>query len=128
MGKWMDVPGPRSLMEAGHVRGRGWVCPGVHVYQRAEGVDLPEGDIPEGMVYQKSGYTRGVGIPEGTGMPEGMSISESRGGGGYLYPPTPYIDQGYLLTLTPSGNTHAWQAGKTHPTGMLSSLSCFHPR
>ena len=88
--------------------------------------------IPEGVgiLEGRDGYTRVVGIPEGGGgytrgqvYQIGVGIAEGRGGSMYTTP----LDLGYPpytpLALTPSAghqNTYGWQAGGTHPTGMLS--------
>ena len=94
------------------------VCP----QEWGGGLDIPcprsqvpsgEGGYVQGKIYQRAGYTRGgTGIPEGVGIPEG---------GEYVYPLD--IGSGIPPVLTPSSshhNTYCWQAGGTHPTGMLS--------
>ena len=89
--------------------GGGWVCPGVEIPMGRGGVC--------GYVWGGVGYPRG----EGDGNVQGVSTH-------CLY----ILDMGSEiptlppLVLTPSGshqNTYGWQAGGTHPTGMLS---CIH--
>ena len=88
--------------------------------------------IPEGVgiLEGRDGYTRGVGIPEGGGgytrgqvYQMGVGIAEGRGGSMYTHSPRPGIPTLHPLALTPSAghqNTCGWQAGGTHPTGIIS--------
>ena len=84
---------------------KGYLCPGGVGMFREVGVGISEGvSILEGWVYQRGGYSRGVGvsIPEGlskwggVGILEGAGIPERGGVGMYApqkgdqgYPPTP---------------------------------------
>ena len=94
-----------------------------------EGVGIPGGG--------RCTRGQGAGMPEGAGIPEGGVTQEQVDGSGrvgtYTHPLN--MGSGYLPlplhgtwdthypVLTPSGSQHniyGWQAGGTHPTGMLS--------